>query len=238
MFFLSQIGRFFLNLICPTNCPICHEETDAAHCLCPNCFNELRFITKPCCEICGRPFEYSPFKEILCGACMQHKPAFKMARSILHYDHFSKQLILAFKHGDHTELAPLFTKLLLQVDKKVFEADLILSVPLHRYRLMKRKYNQASLLGKSLSKKLNIPFYPTILKRNRSTPSQGHMRRKQRQKNVLKAFSVSKQELIRNKTVLLLDDVMTTGATINECAKTLKRAGAKNVHVLTVYRVI
>ncbi len=238
MFFLSQISQFILNILCPSRCPICHEETDEPHCLCPNCFSQLHFITKPCCAVCGRPFEFSPFGETICAACMKQKPSFKMARSILLYDDFSKQLVLAFKHGDHTELAPLLTKFLLLADKKIFKADVIVSVPLHPSRLIVRKYNQASILGKELSKQLNISFYPTVLKRNKRTKSQGHMTRKQRQKNLIKAFCLSRPEIIKNKIVLLIDDVMTTGATVNECAKVLKRGGATDVYVLTVYRAL
>ncbi len=239
MSLLSSFGRFCLNLLCPPVCPICHQSVDAAHCLCPKCFGKLKFITKPCCKICGRPFEYDMFDNLICGKCMEKKPRFDMARSVLIYDKFSKQLILAFKHGDHTELAPLFTKFLLFAEPEIFKnVDMILPVPLHRFRLIRRKYNQAGVLGKHLSRKTKIPFYPSVIKRVKSTQSQGHMSRTKRKRNLVGAFQIPKPDKVKGKTILLIDDVMTTGATVEECAKTLKKAGAKSVKVLTLYRVI
>ena len=162
-----------------------------------------------------------------------------MARSILEYDDFSKQLILAFKHGDQTHLTPILVKFLTLADPEIFKnVDMIAPVPLHWKRRFRRQYNQSALLGKALGKQKNIPFEPLVLKRIKNTESQGHKHQKQRQLNVKGAFKVIKPNLIFGKTVLLIDDVMTTGATINECAKVLRRAGAKEVKVLTVYRVI
>ena len=162
-----------------------------------------------------------------------------MARSILSYDDFSKQLILAFKHGDRTELTPILGKFLSLADPTLFEGvDIIVPVPLHWTRRFHRMYNQASILGHKLGQIRNIPCATGILKRIRATESQGHKHRKEREANVRKAFIVVKPDRVKGKTILLIDDVMTTGATLNECARILKKSGAKEVKVITLYRVL
>ncbi len=235
--FLKRFGHFLLNILCPPTCPICSEQVEEAHCLCPECYSKLNFITKPCCDICGKPFEYTVFDELTCGACLKQKPHFSMARSVLAYDEFSKKLVLAFKHGDHTELNMLFLKFLVQADKAVFQnVDMIIPVPLHWTRRLKRKYNQAGLLGKVVGRYFNIPFTPTVLSRIKRTESQGHKKRKERERNIKNAFRVKNPTVIKGKTILVVDDVMTTGTTLNECARILKKSGAKDVKVLTIYR--
>ena len=237
--FLKKIGLFLLNLVCPPTCPICGVEVDEAHCLCPACYGQMKFLTPPCCQICGRPFEYAGLGDIVCGACMKKKPYYTMARSILAYDDFSKQLILAFKHGDRTELAPILCKFLSLSDPAIFEnVDMIIPVPLHWSRRFKRMYNQSGILGVKLGKVKKIPCCLNVLKRVRPTESQGHKHRKERERNVRKAFVVASPKSVRDKTILLIDDVMTTGATLNECAKVLKQAGAKEIKVITLYRVL
>ena len=237
--FLKQFAKTFLNIICPPVCPICGEAVDEPHCLCQKCYQKLHFITKPCCSVCGRPFEYQGLENMICATCMKKAPSFSMARSALEYDDFSKQLVLAFKHGDRTELTPLFVKFLMQADPEIFQnVDLIMPVPLHWTRRLKRKYNQSALLGKALGRKMGLPYSEKYLKRVRRTESQGKKKQKERQKNVKNAFLTIHSDQIRGKTVLLVDDVMTTGATLNECAKVLKKEGVKDIKVITLYRVI
>ena len=176
--FLKRFGHFLLSILCPPTCPICAESVDEVHCLCPACYSKLNFITQPCCDICGKPFEYAIFDELTCGACLKQKTHFSMARSVLAYDDFSKKLVLAFKHGDHTELNMLFLKFLVQADKAVFQnVDMIIPVPLHWTRRLKRKYNQAGLLGKVVGRYFTYllyrPFYPELNERKvRDTKSE------------------------------------------------------------------
>ena len=237
--FLKRLGLFMINFLYPPICPICGARIEEPHCLCADCYNHLNFITEPCCQICGRPFEYKGLNDLICGACMKKAPAFSMARSVLEYDDFSKQLILAYKHGDRTDLTPLLIKFLLQADNVIFkDIDVIIPVQLHWTRFLKRRYNQSSLLGKALGKKLKIPFRSKYLKRIRMTESQGTKNHREREKNIRNAFQVSNPVAIRGKNILLIDDVMTTGATTKECAKILKKAGAKDIKVITLYRVI
>ena len=237
--FLKRLGIFIVNFLYPPICPICGTRVVEAHCLCSDCYKRLNFITNPCCQVCGRPFEYKGLNDLICGACLKKKPAFSMARSVLEYDDFSKQLILAYKHGDRTDLTPLLTKFLIQAESIIFQdVDMIIPVPLHWTRFLHRRYNQSSLLGKALGIKLKIPFNSNILKRIRMTESQGKKTHHAREKNIKNAFRVVHSKTIQGKTILLIDDVMTTGATIQECTKTLRKAGAKEVKVLTLYRVI
>ena len=235
--FLKSACRFVLNILCPPACPLCHETVAEPHCLCSDCYAKIHFISGPCCRICGQPFEYQPAGGLVCGRCLKKAPHYTMARSVVAYDDFSKPLILALKHGDHPEMAILLAKFLAQADPTLFrDIDALIGVPLHWTRRFRRMYNQAGLLARALGRRKDIPFLPNILIRHHKTESQGHKTRKQRESNVHNAFSVRRPEAIKGKRILLIDDVMTTGATLNECARVLKRAGAAEVRVLTVYR--
>lgn len=237
--FFSDAFKGLLNFIFPPQCPICKTRVQNVHTLCNECFGHIRFISKPYCDKCGRPFEFQITEEYLCGTCLTKKQIFHKARAVFKYDDFSKRLILPFKHSDHIELTALLTNLLFQAGSDLFaEIDILIPVPLHRYRLMKRKYNQAALLAKSLSHRIKKPFATGVLLRVKHTQSQGHMKRTQRQRNVSKAFQVKNNQKIIGKHVLLIDDVMTSGATLNECAKTLKKAGAQKISYLTLARVL
>lgn len=237
--FFTDAFKGLLNFIFPPHCPICKTRIQNANSLCANCFKNIRFISKPYCEKCGRPFEFQIPGELLCGTCLTKKQVFSKARAAFKYDDFSKHLILPFKHGDHIELTSLLTNMLAQAGNDLFpEIDILIPVPLHRFRLMKRKYNQAALLAKSLSAYIHKPFVTGVLRRVKSTQSQGHMKKAERKKNVSQAFSVKNNQKLIGKHVLLIDDVMTSGATLNECAKVLKKAGAKEVSYLTLARVL
>jgi ComF family protein len=236
---LHNLFTFILDLLCPPTCPICHQEVETIHTLCCSCYKQLNFITKPCCQICGRPFEYVSSENLICGSCLKQKPPFRLARSILEYDNFSKQLILSYKHGDRTNHIPLFLKFLNLVPSDLYKnVDFIIPVPIHWTRRLKRRYNQAGLLGYALSKKVHIPLRTNILRRIKATASQGHLTPKERQRNIKNAFYVKNPKAVQNKTILIIDDVFTTGLTVNTCAKILRRAGAKEIRILTVYRVL
>lgn len=239
MSFFNSILSGLLDFIIPPLCPICKQPIKTAHCLCPNCFEKIQFISYPYCIKCGRPFEFDIPEETRCGACSKKDPVFHKARAAFIYDSNSKQLILPFKHSDHLELTPLLTNMLYQAGKELFaETDVLLAVPLHRLRFIKRKYNQAGVLAKSLADKINKPYLSNVLIRARSTPSQGHMRPAERKKNVSGAFKIIHPELIKGKRILIIDDVFTTGATVSECTKILRKNGAKHVSVLTLARVV
>lgn len=229
--------KSFIDFLLPPLCPICRQRITHNNTLCARCFAELSFISNTVCQKCGAPLPYEQAR--LCVHCLKKMPIFDKALSVLKYDETSKALILPFKHTDYIEIAPLLAKWMNQRGKDLISnCDCIVPVPLHLYRLFKRKYNQSALLARKLAKINHKEYLPRCLKRCRYTKSQGHMNPKQRKKNVRNAFKVCPKYHLKDKVVLLIDDVMTTGATINECAKILKKNGAKSVYVLTLARVI
>jgi len=231
-----------LNLIFPPLCVSCRARVGEAHALCPACWNAISFIEGSLCSSCGSPFEVDPGSETVCGACLARPHDFKRARSLFHYNDASKPLILAFKHGDRLDHAPAFARWLERTGQPLFsDAELLVPVPLHRWKLWKRRYNQAAIVAEGLSKITGLPHDPLVLEKRRATKSQGEMpSAKARRRNVLNAFQVPSDKVarIRGRNVLLIDDVFTTGATLNACARALKRAGAARVDALTLARVV
>ena len=226
-----------LNFLLPPHCPICQKQIMDNHAVCGECFGKLSFISGAVCEKCGRPLPYKEAK--ICANCLKKSPLYHRALSVLKYNESSKTLILPFKHADAIELTPLLVQWMdKQGQSLISNCDCILPVPLHITRLFKRKYNQSALLAKRLAKIYHKSYLPSVLIRVKHTESQGHMNSKQRQKNVKNAFKIQKADKIKDKNVLLIDDVMTTGATVNECTKVLLKAGAKQVDVLTLARVV
>lgn len=172
---------------------------------------------------------------------MASPPPFVSARAAVKYDDGSRPLVLRFKHADQTQAVRVFLPWLRRVAAPALQqADIIVPVPLHPFRLLRRRYNQAALLAQALGRETGIMYGSDILRRHRATPSQGHMGYKARLKNVRGAFSVRPNRLpqVKGKTILLIDDVITTGATINECCLALQKAGAAAVHVAAIARVV
>lgn len=238
----GQMWRAALDLVFPPLCVACRRPVAAAHNLCADCWSKVSFIDGPECAQCGLPFEIDPGPGTLCAACHAKPPAFDRVRSVMRYDDASKAPILAFKRADRLDIVPAFARWLARSGRPLIEqADLIVPVPLHRTRLWSRRFNQAALLANALSRISGVPTDPLLLMRIRATESQGVMpSASARRRNVQGAFKVaSGRELtIRERTVLVVDDVFTTGATLESCAKALKRAGAARVLALTLARVV
>jgi ComF family protein len=235
-------ARRLVDLVYPPLCTACGTRVDEAHSLCAACWRKISFLDGPCCTLCGLPFEVDPGTDTLCAACFAAPRAFDCARAIFAYDEASKPLILAFKHGDRLEHAPAFARWLERAGRDLLaDTDLLVPVPLHRWRLWRRRYNQAAVLAARLARLTGKPHAPLLLERRRATPSQGAAgSAKARRRNVLGAFRVRAEEQarLRNRNVLVVDDVFTTGATVEACARALKRAGAARVHVLSLARVV
>jgi len=204
-------------------------------------WESVTFLDEPCCDLCGAPFEYEQFEKAVCAACIVSPPTYDQGRSALAYDNASRPMILSFKHGGRTYDLARFGRQLQRAGRRFFvDADFIVPVPLHRERLRKRRFNQSALLAKKLSANTGIPFEPDILMRHKATESQGAQTSKGRYRNVQGAFSIRDSGLsrLKDKSVILIDDVLTTGATLEACTRTLKRGGAKTVNVLTLARVV
>ena len=231
---MKRLAKKVLNLLLPPVCPVCAEPVYDHTTLCVKCFGSLDFITDPCCRVCGRPFPFEILGDATCAACLKNPPIFHKACAVVVYNDMAKKILLPFKHGDRLDLVPLIAKMMATRGKEMIQtADYIMPVPLHRFRLLKRKYNQSALLAQALAKRFHKSYLPDGLHRIRSTPKQGKLSPDQRKKNVSNAFQASARYAFKDKSVLLIDDVLTTGATANECAKVLIKAGAKQVDILT-----
>ena len=201
----------------------------------------LNFLDEPCCQHCGFPFEFDQGPDILCGRCVVKLPAYDMARAAFQYDDASRSMILGFKHGGRTEGLMTFAAHMRRAGRIFLpNADYLVPVPLHYSRRLKRRYNQSALLARTLSRISRPQFDPDSLMRRRATPPQGGKSAVGRRRNVQGAFTVREQykSRIEGAHIILIDDVMTTGATLESCARTLKRAGAKRVDALALARVV
>ena len=168
-------------------------------------------------------------------------PAFDRARAVFRYDDASRGLVLGFKHADETHAAPAYGRWLARAGADLLtDADLVAPVPLHRWRLLYRRYNQAALLAHAVARQSGVRLAVDLLARRRHTPQQGRMSSLARRRNVRSAFAVRPQwrQAVEGKRVLLIDDVLTTGATVEECARVLLRHGASGVDVVTLARVV
>lgn len=236
---MEKVGAWLADLALPRRCGGC-GITVAGRGICHRCWREITFLGPPSCAVCGLPFEVDPGEDgAICGACTAHPPVTSLTRSAIAYDDGSRSLILSFKHGDRLDAVPLLVDWLTQAALPIADGvDTIAPVPLHWRRLFKRRYNQSAELARGLAQRLQVPCVPDLLSRTRSTPSQGSLTPRQRHRNVRGAFAVTPQRSAADRVVLLVDDVYTTGATLEACAKTLLHAGATEVRAVTVARVI
>ena len=239
---LKRAGRGALDFLFPPLCIACRAIVNEPGNLCPSCWQNVEFLDGPCCACCGLPFELDPGPGTRCAGCVANPPAFDSARAVMRYDDKSREPILAFKHADRLDLVPGFARWLARTGRPVLdEIDVIIPVPLHPRRLFSRRYNQSAELARALGGLARKPVAMRLLRRTRPTPSQGEMpSAKARRRNMQGAFRVlsGAKAALEDRAVLLIDDVFTTGATVEACARALKRAGAKKVHVLALARVV
>ena len=236
---LRRASGRVLDVLLPPRCLACAEEVAAQGTLCAACFAGLSPITPPFCDRCGVPFVHAE-GDPLCPRCAARPPAFATARAALRYDAGAKRLILPFKHADRTELAwPLARQMARAGAELLARADLIAPVPAHWRRLLGRRYDQAALLARALGRIAGRPVVPDLLRRRRRTPPLADKGAAERAVTVQGAFALSRQgrAMIAGRRVLLVDDVVTSGATAEACALALLEAGAAAVEVLAAARV-
>lgn len=236
---LRRAGSTILDLVLPPRCPGCREIVADDGRFCEGCWATLRFITAPQCAVCGDPFDYDRGVGAQCGACLLKRPKFATARAALSYEGAARDVLLGYKHGDRQHLARLMVPQLARVGAGVLEGDaLLVPVPLHWTRLWTRGFNQAALLARGLAKRTGTPLAVDTLARVRRTALSRGLGRRARAENVRSAFRVARAAAIRGRNIVLVDDVLTTGATADACARVLLRNGAARVDVLTWARVV
>lgn len=237
--FIKDSSHLILNVLFPPKCLLCHAFIPEVGACCADCWQHIDFNSHPCCAICSYPFEYDMGEDALCATCISHPPPYQKARAVFRYNDHSKTLIHNFKYKDRVHAAPYFAKWMVRSSSELLKnADMLVPVPLHRYRLMRRYYNQSALLANELGKLCAIPVAPQLLIRTKHTAPQHRLTDSQRQKNVHGAFKLHPRfDNIAGKKILLIDDVMTTGSTLNACSRILTKAGAE-VTLLTLARTI
>ena len=238
---LRRAGARLLDLLLPPTCLACSAIVAGDGGICGACWSRLTLLGNPCCARCGFPFETDPGPGALCGACMRQPPLYERARAVMAYDEASRDIILAFKHRDRTQAAPVLGRWMARAGAELLAgADLLVPVPLHWTRLFTRRFNQAALLAQAIGRTAGIETVPDLLVRRRRTPSQGRRSRSGRAENVRGAFVPHRRRgaQARGRAVVLIDDVLTTGATASACTRALRRAGATRVDVLTLARVV
>lgn len=233
---LKRISDLLSWIIFSPQCLICKCDVFVDNNLCAQCFNKLHFITQPLCNKCGRPIELDIFSHAECY-CTSLLRYYRNVRSALLFDDYASPLIHRFKYADDIKAAATFTKWMLRGGADLIQqADIIAPIPLHISKLRLRKYNQALLLAQGMAKGANIRLIPDLLKRIVATPSQSGLSKRKRINNVRNAFLVKDkyQSQIKDKKIILVDDVITTGATASECARILKAYGACYVDIITL----
>jgi ComF family protein len=236
----SAALRPLLDFALPPRCPGCGAITGEPHRFCLDCWSSLTFLADPCCACCGLPFAFPAAGEALCGRCLAEPPPFGRLRAAVAYGEVSRQVALKLKYNGRPGLAETLAHFMLRhVGPGAGEA-LLVPVPLHRWRIWKRGYNQAALIASALSRRTALPVGLDVLTRTRATPPLRGLGRRERALAVRGAFKVSPgaRGRLAGRSVLLVDDVYTSGATAAACARALKRGGAARVDVLCWARVV
>ena len=220
---------------------VCRASVGDSGSLCFSCWNALRFIEEPCCPRLGIPFPYDPGPGQVSAAALADPPPWMRARSAVAYDDAAKPIVHALKYRDRHEAASLITRLRARAGAELLtEADIVIPVPLHPLRLWRRRFNQAALIAQRLCAERPEAFQPLVLKRIRSTRPQVGLDHEARRKNVRGAFVVAQRDQIKvaGRRIVLVDDVMTTGATASACTLAIQQAGAASVDILTFALVL
>ncbi|MGD9923052.1 MAG: ComF family protein [Pseudorhodoplanes sp.] len=233
--------RLMLDVGLPPLCPSCRDPVGDGAGLCAKCWSKLSPIERPFCERLGIPFTYDPGPGIYSMQAIADPPAYTRARAAVRYDEIARNMVHALKYGDRLDLAPVMARWMGRAGSDVLcEADVVVPVPLHWRRMWARRFNQSATIANLLARPLGLPVSTSVLKRIKATPQQVGLSKTERAANVQGAFrvgSADKAEIARRR-VVLVDDVLTSGATADACARALLRAGARQVDVLVFARVV
>ena len=237
--FRAVFGRA-LDVALPALCPACREQV-RDNGLCATCWSKLSMIAPPYCERLGIPFAYDPGPGVLSMQAISDPPAYHRARAAVRYDDIARALVHALKYGDRIDLAPTMGRWMARAGLELLkDADAIIPVPLHWRRLWARRFNQSALLAQAISRETGVAVADTALKRVKATAQQVGLTQSERAENVQGAFRVppDRKAVVAGRRLVLVDDVLTSGATSDACARALLRAGARNVDLVVFARVV
>lgn len=238
---LKRLIESVLSLFIPPKCASCGTVLSHESVFCESCKDTFRLVEEPFCSICGLPFKSSEGSNHPCPSCWNESVWFDRARAVFIYEGAIRRAIHRFKYHANLFQARILGGLLADVVEDLSGSsswDFIVPVPLHETKLKQRGFNQALLLSRYVAKRVGIPLDVDTLRRTRVTRPQVELSGSERMKNVRNAFEVNSPEVCNNKQILLLDDVFTTGATMRECARVLKKAGASRVDAVTLARSV
>lgn len=229
-----------VDLVFPPRCPLCGEALASQGGLCSDCWGDLAIPGDPCCSACQRPFGEGAPDGLVCAPCLANPPVHDGIAAATLYTDGSRRLVLAFKHGRRIALAPLLARLIAAKLPMVGPDWVIVPVPLHRWRLWRRGFNQSALLGREIAKATGAGLLVDGLLRRKATPMLGGLGRAARMRVLSGAIAVhpGRSGEIKGKSILLIDDVLTSGSTSESCVKALKRAGAAKVQIACFARVL
>lgn len=236
----AHARRAALDTLYPPTCLACRSATGEADALCPKCWGQMRFIERPFCDRLGTPFEQDLGEDLLSPQAVTNPPAFHRARAVARFeDGPARRLVHRLKYSDRGELARPMGAWMARAGADVLaDADAIVPAPLHRARLWSRKFNQAAALAREVARRSEKPYEPDLLVRVKATRSQVGLTREQRAQNVQGAFRCPEGACVKGRRVVLVDDVLTSGATANAATRALLRAGAERVDVIVFARVV
>jgi ComF family protein len=228
-----------LDLVLPQRCPLCATPLDRGPALCGACWSALPLVVPPVCDVLGTPFPHAMGSGAVSPAALAAPPVYARARSAALHEGPARRLVHALKFADRHEVAGLMARLMARAGRELLDpADAVLPVPLHPRRLFSRRFNQSAMLARDIARLSGRPLLLDVLMRKKPTRRQVGLTRRQRARNVQGAFAVRDAEAIRGKRLVLVDDVLTTGATVEAAARVLLKAGAQEVCVLTFARVV
>jgi len=224
----------------PPRCPGCGAITPDDHRFCLTCWQSLRFLGEPCCARCGLPFDYAGAAEAECGACLAYPPDYDRLRAAVAYGEIARKVALKLKYAGKPGAAETLAHFMQRHLADCPADALLVPVPLHRWRIWRRGYNQSALIASALARRSGLRAELGLLSRTKATPVLRGLGRRERALAVRGAFAVAPaaREALRGRPIILVDDVYTSGATANACAKALKRAGAARVDILCWARVL
>lgn len=234
--FLSRFGKEALALVYPPQCIACEAATAVSHALCARCWSGLPLISAPVCDRLGTPFAVDFGPGMLSPAAIADPPRFDRGRAVARHQGAARDLVSRFKYGERLDLARLMARMMVQAGHDILaDADVIVPVPMHRLRLWRRRYNQAAVLAHLVGREAGIEVVIDGLERIKRTKAQVGLRRNERQQNLVGALGVPALHATRfaGARVVVIDDVRTTGSTLNACAHILRKAGAARIDVLT-----